>query len=446
MTKTEITCGPNNFAMLGRIARYELNASEYYLYGTIIDMAVNNRLTKSNKKMSKAIKASVNTYKTYRDALWHKGYIRLYYRNEDEQLILLKRGERAETFSSITIEVVDIWQANLYFQETKPDSADAIPNLEFLQVFSSLKQYFPSPCQPIKGVVELMGGYQPVDRGVSISEQGDISQLIAGGQPVDSNSNKYIKTILKDLDKKKKRKDYLRHARILFFTCLIESLLQADIEIQVEEETPIPDPDFSDTVYTQAEYEYFIPQGISADHLSTHVLDPCLTDAEGISPGTWIPRDYYRVSDKKLSDWQKMIAVVQNYFPVGEGVGYATKIAQQLYGTAKNGQRKFCMIDPPMTPIEACAFAYWLKVAKDLDQLPERAERIEERVMQFRALPNHFVHVNHARYVLDNLLADPIEIEEQDPDLFKPADPEYRDQIIDEVSELLGFPLIGDFG
>lgn len=204
------------------------------------------------------------------------------------------------------------------------------------------------------------------------------------------------------------------------------------------------EPETTDTIdpawdkpYTPAEYEHFKDR-VSLTALESDVYNPCHNTSHA--------RTDFRQPTKTYTDWQQLVAVIEEFFPT-HSTGYATKIAQQLAATAKSGQRKEFEISPPMDAVEACGFAYWLREGEQLERLPERSERIQERAMQFRALSNHFEHVNFARYTLAELMASHENPDQPalDPNLFKPASDEVLEKVYADAEALLGFSLSGDF-
>lgn len=203
----------------------------------------------------------------------------------------------------------------------------------------------------------------------------------------------------------------------------------------VPDELPVENTE-PDTPYTAEEYAHFKDR-VSQAALETDVYNPCHNISQ-------VRADFGKPT-KQLSDWQQLVAVVENFFPT-DSIGYAAKLAQQLAGTAKSGQRKEFASTPAMNAVEACAFAYWLREGERLERLPERAERIQERVMQFRALGNHFEHVNFARYILSDLLAsnEQQNAPDPDPDLHEPASKELLDKVYADAYAALGFRLDGD--
>lgn len=252
-----------------------------------------------------------------------------------------------------------------------------------------------------------------------------------------------IEPHIKEIDFKEtktKEKNTLRDERgdFLLDDIFADAVEQSESNHASEAETETVEPTQQDeTPYTVEELDYY-KDLISLETLETHVYNP--------SHNVTQPRDSFRKPQKSLSDWQQLVAVVEHFFTVSS-TGYATKIAQQIAGKAKSGLRHDFACSPPMNAVEACAFAYWLQEAEQLERLPEKAERLQERAMQFRALSNHFEHVNFARYILSDLLASQEPQEQLDPnsDLFKPAPKDVQDRAYAEAEALLGFSLSGEF-
>ena len=236
---------------------------------------------------------------------------------------------------------------------------------------------------------------------------------------------------------KTKEKNTLRNERgdFLLDDIFADAVEQSENSV-METETLEPTQQ-DDTPYTVVELDYY-KDLISLETLETHVYNP--------SHNVTQPRDSFRKPQKSISDWQQLVAVVEHFFTVSS-TGYATKIAQQIAGKAKSGLRHDFACCPPMNAVEACAFAYWLREAEELERLPEKAERLQERAMQFRALSNHFEYVNFASYILSDLLASQERQEQldQNSDLFKPAPKDVQDRAYAEAEALLGFSLSGEF-
>ena len=226
----------------------------------------------------------------------------------------------------------------------------------------------------------------------------------------------------------------------------------SDDEPQPEYDNPDLVTDFTNTPFTQTEYEYFVVgKRCSLGMLTTNVYDPNSYHIEIkdkpplILNPCWDDRQSYLFATKKLSDWHRLVGVVEHFFPTkGKGMGYATKIAQQIAGKSKKGERKYFNIEPPMDSVEAHAFAYWMQVQERLTQLPERAERIQERALQFRALPNHFEHLNFAQYKINQLFRLPQDKPELEPLVIVPE--EETRQLYADLEAQYGFKISGSYG
>ena len=369
-------CKPNNFAMIPRIARSELSPEEYYLYGTIVDLAIDGKLTRSNKKMAELTKVkSVNTYKERRDSLHKKGYIRLFYLNLEQEWVELSPSQEAKTFGSIRIELVDIWDMNQQFVESKT----SVGCLSFLQNCDGLLSHFQSPL-PIKGVKEMIGGYQCVDRGVSIERQGGVKEMIGGCQQADSNIRLSLKTVLKDLDKRKKIKDTSRYARIQFFASLIDALVALDLESKQE---------------TATEQSIILPDSNQEqNHITRSIWDP-------VTNTYHVPQNF-ACPEKTYSDKQKMSHVIMAYFDCNSW-GMAGRMVEQFDGraTGKRGGRN--LIEPTMPPEEICVFGHWLCYEKNITI--SSAETIWEQATLFRDEPLYQQYLEFAPCLLNDLLA-----------------------------------------
>ena len=449
---TICTAKPNNFAMIPRLAVIELKGLEIGLYTLYVDLANSNtnQTRHSNKFLAQRVGCNVKTLKKHRNTLRDLGYIRLFYRQQNGQLKEITDAESAETWDAITVEVVDIWEANCQFAERYKQNYD-------LSV-AVLKHYLLSPKMDVEGgkndmgVAEIddisvekaplaeidMGGGKNYT-GVEKNLQGGDEKSMTGGESKNT-PNIINKDLLKE-EVNKNQKNSFRASHDETLLTALENILDGNDESvedfrgdTMTEKPETKSNDVWDKPYTPEEYEYY-KDLLSLELLTSDVQNPCLNTSH--------VRTDFRKPKQTYTDWQKLIAVVQHYFPVMH-VGYAIKIAQQLAGTAQSGLRKEFAIEPKMDAVTACAFAYWLKEGERLDQLPERAERIQERALQFMALPNYFEHVNYARYVLDDLMASLEPVEEPDPELFKPAPKEVLDKVYAEAEKLLGFSLSGD--
>ncbi|PJF20837.1 MAG: hypothetical protein CUN56_14155 [Phototrophicales bacterium] len=468
MTNTE-NClqGPNNFAMIPRIALIELNQNELSLYNNLVDIAnpKTNLAQLTNKRLASRVGCTVKTLKKHRDRLVELGYIRLFYQDEYNRLFPVNDPAEVETHKALVVEIIDIWEANCRFaqvyRKTPKDKLAVLKN--FLSAPENnapqgdqnlqgveLTNEVPIQPSPLPDVTEGGGTNLPpidneMDRGM---EANDIQ-----GDP-EIAPNKINKDLLEKTEKKTNQEIISLSERDDDFLSDLDNLFEFDDEPATRDTSttetqddrteaivetvnaPQSDPAW-DKPYTQAEYEHFKDQ-VSLTALESDVYNPCHNTSHA--------RCDFRQPTKSYTDWQKLVAVVEHFFPT-HSTGYATKIAQQLAGKAKSGQRKDYAISPPMDAVEACAFAYWLREGERLEQLPERAERIQERAMQFRALTNHFEHVNFARYTLAELMAshENADPPEQDPNLFKPAPDDVLEKVYADAEAMLGFSLSGDF-
>lgn len=200
--------------------------------------------------------------------------------------------------------------------------------------------------------------------------------------------------------------------------------------------------DFSSKPYTRAEYDHFITHSrmgyMSERFLSLTIYNP--------ARGYFDDRAWFKQPKKKLSEWQKLVAVVMEFVPKHKTPKLAGLIANQLRGKAKKGTRKEYNIDPPMDAVEAYAFCYWLREGEELDDdhYPRAAETLFVRAEAFRSLPNHFEHVNYARYGLNELLvqneqknADPISAVPDEP----PASLEEHHRVFSEINAAFGMTI-----
>lgn len=82
----------------------------------------------------------------------------------------------------------------------------------------------------------------------------------------------------------------------------------------------------------------------------------------------------------------------------------AETLAKQTMGGENKGKRKEYAIDPPMPPVEVVAAFDWYKTEpryKDQKALPQSAETLFERMMEFRAQPDHDKYVARATRVFE---------------------------------------------
>lgn len=318
---------------------------------------------------------------------------------------------------------------NLYLQKISvqnPPKLDGISGQSTLNVEDNpiSDQDIPTQNTPISAID---GQNTPINEQVNVQNPSNLDKISGQSTREVIKKNKDIK--LKEV------KITLRDERDDF---ILNDIFTDDVELtDADTSNPAVTKATNIKPYTPAELDYF-KDSLSLSILEIDVYNPCHQTLQ--------PRSSFTQPSKSLSDWQQLVIVVEEFFP-SHSVGYATKIAQQLANTATSGQRKIFGISPPMNATEACAFAYWLCEAEGLDNLPERSERIQERAMQFRALVNHFEHVNYARYILADLLGTKETIESQgiDSNLFKPAPKEMLDKVYAEAEALLGFSVSGEF-
>lgn len=464
MTQPDTTCprGPNNFAMIPRIARLELNGNEFLLYATYVDIANPNtsRAQMSNKRLANAVGCTVKTLKKHRNRLQELGYIRLFYRDTDGNSVELDSSTEVETSVALIVEIVDIWQANCQFAEALKQSRN--------EKIATLKNFLPSQMEtsdeesmqgevknyplieenPDEHMTPVVG--KNVDGGVKKIPPTEVDITVAG--EVKNYPHKIHKDLLKEKVKEIKNTSAER-GDDSFLPVLDEIFGDDESDTPAEAlvtEMDLPEANITDDEpagqvmesvdiqgCTPQEFEHFA-DSVSGDLLETHVFNPC--------HNTFMPRADFPQPTVTHTDWQQLIAVVQHFFGISKA-GYAATIAQQLAGTATSGLRKDFACDPPMDAVTACAFAYWLREVEGLDKLPQRAERIRERAYQFRELPDVFAHVNYARYVLAEILAqlEPDRKPEIDPKLLEPAPKDVLDKAYAEAEALLGFSLSGDF-
>ncbi len=358
------------------------------------------------------------------------GIIDYLYAGKDE-------SESKQEFDAVIVNITENAPdciKTLYLQKISvqnPSNLDEVSGQSTLKVEDNplSDQNIPAQNTPISAV---HGQSTPINEQVSVQNPPNLDEISGQSTREVIKKNKDIK--LKEV------KTTLRDERDDF---ILDDIFTDDVELAEPETTDLPVTEATDIKpdiekpYTPAELDYF-KDSLSLSILETDVYNPCHQTLQ--------PRSSFAQPSKSLSDWQQLVIVVEEFFP-SHSVGYATKIAQQLANTATSGQRKTFGISPPMNAIEACAFAYWLREAEGLDHLPERSERIQERAMQFRALVNHFEHVNYARYILADLLGAKEIIESQgiDPNLFKPAPKEMLDKVYAEAEALLGFSVSGEF-
>lgn len=222
-------------------------------------------------------------------------------------------------------------------------------------------------------------------------------------------------------------------------------------DTEPEFEDPDLVTDFTNTPFTQEEYNWFVGRKICSVELLTHFVYNPIHFQDGYGDDAIDCRPYWddrtsleRDEIKQLSDWNKTVGLVQHYLNVVTP-GEATKYAQQFTGRAKKGEWKDWNIKPALNVIELCAFLHWLSEmkARDPQFRPKKPEKLFMLVEEFRALPNHFEHVNYARYQIKQVFPKPQEPVEIDLTL----GPEDEMKKLSEQFEAeFGFSLSGSFG
>jgi len=257
------------------------------------------------------------------------------------------------------------------------------------------------------------------------------------------------------INKEKKVINKVSHDVRVEETILPEKNLEAEANEQSVTE-PVTAPEspinFDDKPYTEDEYNYFVTSGrVPAETLEWSVYNPIEYDDDNdICNPYWDDRRTYlnfAQRQKQLSDWQKMVGIVSEFFCLTHQ--RATKLASQLRGTAKKGKHLEHNIEPGMDVVELFAFGYWIAEAKcrEPKYRPQSAETVAEYVDEFRSLPNHFAHINYARYKIMEFFAEPQPAFVPDPDdeRFHTAPTDELDKLYAEAEALLGFSLSGEY-
>jgi hypothetical protein len=79
----------------------------------------------------------------------------------------------------------------------------------------------------------------------------------------------------------------------------------------------------------------------------------------------------------------EMQTAIQDGLKVKPG-GFNGTLARQLLGLSDKGERKSFLLSPPMTPVEVVAFGQWFHELYPNATPPTSAERLRDRVQQFR--------------------------------------------------------------
>ena len=280
-------------------------------------------------------------------------------------------------------------------------------------------------------------------------EESISSKVVPVIVPLESPTSTIIVPLIKKevlKEKRKKIKDISRYARTQSFIYLISALDKLNLDSDLEKISTTESPsNIAEKPYTDAEYEfYYIDR--KRGYITLQVLEDFIFNA--CHNANYSREHHYRKpKPNKLSDWNKLIAVVMKYFP-NQTIGTATQIANQLRGKAKVGDRQDFNITPGMDAVEACAFAYWMREGLEREDkyFPRKAETIFTSVEEFRALITHFEHVNHARYVLDDLIASNQPVDKPDLTPMEFASQEEIEPIYADFEKEFGFSLAGSYG
>jgi len=229
-------------------------------------------------------------------------------------------------------------------------------------------------------------------------------------------------------------------------------------EVEVNTVTPSEQETVSKP-YTQDEYEWYVESGrCSEDQLRHFVYCPIShnytverggKEFHSVLNTIWEDRQSLLNCHIKsdANSWNMTVDLIQHFWNIE--AGQARRIATLLLGTAKTGKWKTYRLDNPMSPEEVYAFGLWIFEMRCVESgyKPFGAQEISEYAKEFRALPNHFEHINYASYKINEFFAEPIKAFEPDPDdeRFHIVPKEQLDKTYAEAEALLGFSLSGDF-
>lgn len=172
--------GSNNFARVPQIAMQELS-NEFGLYVIYAYYAGDTYepVQHRNRFIASQVGCSVKTLKKYRNSLWEKGYIRLFYRDLYGEIQEVTDLETITTFDSIIVHVVDVSRENqLYLDMGRPHKT----TLKMLLRESSsndvlIKIQNLIPTRPQKSEKRLHAGYIYVIEGMGIYKIGRTKSL-----------------------------------------------------------------------------------------------------------------------------------------------------------------------------------------------------------------------------------------------------------------------------
>lgn len=155
--------------------------------------------------------------------------------------------------------------------------------------------------------------------------------------------------------------------------------------------------------------------------------------------------DNIRKPEKTYSDIQKLQHVVMRYFDCDGLWGVAGRMAKQFNGSATGKRGGENLIDPPMTPEEACVFGHWLECVQGITI--RNSETIWEQSLVFRSEPLHNAYLEFAPYLLDDVMAsfeyteEPVE---EPPELTSIDDNPQALKAIAQLEAQLGYEIFGD--